>query len=127
MCVPAGQVAYTDQLLLLGFVEQTGDSAEERLALAEEFGAGLLESEAQARLADIGAFSVTGERIYSDFSPYAALDGLLNSRELLTPFAIAPTLPDCEDLLWELADGALDSNQVLAQLRERLSSSPRQN
>ncbi len=126
-CVPAGQIAYTDQLLLLGFVEQTGDSAEERLTLAEEFGAGLLEPEAQARLADIGAFSVTGERIYSDFSPYAVLDGLLNSRELFTPSAFASALPDCKDLLWELIDGALDSNQALAQLRERLLSSPRQN
>ena len=116
-CAASGTAAYTDQLLLLGIVSQSGDAAEEREALAEAFAAGLLEYEAQIKLADIGAFSVTGERIYADFSAYAELDALLNSRELIVPHNPLSTSPDCVGPLRALADGLIDAATALAQLR----------
>lgn len=119
-CAAAGQVAYTDQLLLLGVVEASGDCARERQALAQEFGASLLEPAAQARLADIGAFSVTGACVHAEFSAYAALDRLLNSRELLFPADPWARVPDCAALALELARGELPPEQAVALLREAL-------
>ena len=116
-CAASGAAAYTDQMLLLGIVAQSGDAAAEREALAEAFAAGLLEYEAQAMLADIGAFSVTGERIYPDFSAYAQLDALLNGRELIVSRNPLRTSPDCTGLLRALADGSIDPDSALAQLR----------
>ena len=112
-CAASGAAAYTDQLLMLGIVSQSGEAAEDREALAEAFAAGLLEYEAQTKLADIGAFSVTGERIYSDFSAYAQLDALLNSREIIA----SNHSPDCTGLLHALADGAIRPEEALTQLR----------
>ena len=80
-CVAAGEYAYTDQLLLAGL---TGDG-EERHALAREFAHQLLEDDNQKRLADIGAFAVTGQAVHDMHSPYAPLDALLNSRSLAVP------------------------------------------
>ena len=116
-CAASGAASYTDQLLLLGVVAQSGDAAQEREELAESFAAGLLEYEAQAKLSDIGAFSVTGERIYADFSAYAQLDTLLNSRELIVARNPLRTSPDCSGLLRALADGSIDAASALAQLR----------
>ena len=115
-CAAAGTAAYSDQLLMLGIVFQTGDAAEERMALAETFAMGLLEYGAQAKLSDIGAFSVTGERIYSDLSAYAQLDALLNGRELIVPGNLLHPLRDCTDLLRARVDGLLDADASLAQL-----------
>ena len=119
-CAASGTAAYTDQLLLLGVVVQSGDAAAEREALAEAFAAGLLEYEAQAKLADIGAFSVTGERIHADFSAYAQLDALLNSRDLIVPHNPLRTLPTCGGLLRAIADGSIDPASALAQLRSEV-------
>ena len=119
-CAAAGVAAYTDQLLMLGFVMQSGDAAAEREALAEAFAAGLLEYDAQAKLADIGAFSVTGERIYSDFSAYAQLDTQLNGRELIVPKNPLRALPDCTALLRARAGGSVDPEFALAQLRAEM-------
>ena len=116
-CAAAGVAAYTDQLLMLGVVAQSGDAAAERETLAEAFARGLLEYDAQARLADIGAFSVTGERIYPDFSAYAQLDAQLNGRELIAPKNPLRALPDCAALLRARAGGAIDPEVALAQLR----------
>ena len=116
----AGTAAYTDQLLMLGIVEQSGDAAAEREALAEVFADGLLEPDAQTKLADIGAFSVTGERIYSDFSAYARLDALLNGRELIVPGNILYSPPDCSALLRARTSGAVDAAAALARLREAM-------
>ena len=120
-CAAAGTVAYTDQLLMLGIVEQSGDAAAEREALAEAFADGLLESDAQAKLADIGAFSVTGERIYSDFSAYARLDALINGRELIAPRDFLRNPPDCSALLRARAGGAVDAATAITRLREEMS------
>ena len=114
---PSGGAAYTDQLLLLGIVAQAGDAAEERESLAEAFAAGLLEFDAQSKLADIGAFSVTGERIYPDFSDYAQLDILLNSRELIVTGDPRRSPPDCSELLRSLVRGAIDPGNAIARLR----------
>ena len=116
-CVATGAVAYTDQLLMLGVVTQSGDAAEEREVLAEAFATGLLQYEAQAKLADIGAFSVTGERIYSDFSAYAQLDALLNGRELIPLGNSLRSPASCVDLLRARFTGSLDADSALAQLR----------
>lgn len=119
-CAASGRVCYTDQLLLAGIVNQSGGEAAERLALAREFGASLLAEEAQAKLADVGAFSVTGEGIYDGFSAYAALDGALNGRALLVPSSAWREAPSCGDLLRALASGALDAEAALAGLWARL-------
>ena len=116
-CMTSGTIAYTDQLLMLGIVIQSGDAAAERARLAEAFAASLLEYEAQAKLADIGAFSVTGERIYSDFSSYAQLDVLLNGRELVASQNPLRAPTDCVGLLRSLITGSLDADSALAQLR----------
>ena len=116
-CKASGMAAYTDQLLMLGIVNQTGNSSVEREALAEAFAKSLLEYDSQAKLADIGAFSVTGERIYSDFSAYAQLDALLNGRELIVPANPLHMPPDCTNLLRAFMSGSLDANSALAQLR----------
>ena len=116
-CAAAGTAAYTDQLLMLGIVAQSGDAAAEREKLAEAFAAGLLEYDAQAKLADIGAFAVTGERIYSDFSAYAQLDAQLNGRELIVPHDPLRALPDCAALLRARAIGSASPEEALAQLR----------
>ena len=119
-CAAAGSAAYTDQLLMLGVVLQTGDAAEERMALAERFAVGLLEYGAQAKLADIGAFSVTGDRIYPDLSAYAQLDALLSGRNLIVPRNLLRPLPDCAALLHARACGNLDAVTSLAQLRSAM-------
>ena len=116
-CLVSGSIAYTDQLLMLGIVNQAGDDAAEREALAEVFAKGLLEYDAQVKLSDIGAFSVTGERIYPDFSAYAQLDVLLNGRELIVPGNPLRTPADCTGLLRALVTGAIDANSARAQLR----------
>lgn len=120
VCTAAGTAAYTDQLMLLGVVAQTGDAAAEREALAESFAAGLFEYEAQAKLADIGAFSVTGERIYSDFSAYAPLDAQLNGRSLIVPSNPLRALPDCAALFRARIAGNIAPDAALAQLRDAL-------
>ena len=116
-CVTSGAAAYTEQLLMLGVVAQSGDASAEREALAERFAAGLLEYDAQAKLADIGAFSVTGERIYSDFSAYAQLDALLNGLELIVPRNPLRAAPDCAGLLRALASGTIEPELALLQLK----------
>ena len=120
LCAAAGEAAYTDQLLMLGIVSQTGDAAAERETLAEAFAAELLEYDAQAKLADIGAFSVTRERIYSDFSAYAQLDAQLNGRTLIVPGSVTRALPDCTALLRARAGGTIDAQASLAQLRSAM-------
>ena len=119
-CAASGQAAYTDQLLFVGVTPQTGDGAPEREALAESFANSLLEYEAQAKLADIGAFAVTGERIYSDFSAYAQLDILLNSRTLFTPKG---SLPDCGALLRDRAAQRMSAADSLLRLQTILEQS----
>ena len=114
-CAASGRAAYTDQLLFAGLVAQE----EDRLALAKEFIAFLLGSDAQRALANIGAFSVTGERIHDGLSPYAELDALLNGRELLIPGPWS-ALPDCGALLRELTAGSVDADRALALLRVSL-------
>lgn len=79
----SGQIACSDQLLMAGIPDQGNEP--ERAALAEAFISSLLTDTFQAGLADIGAHSVTGQRIHSDFSVYAELDILLNSRPLWVP------------------------------------------
>lgn len=79
----SGSITCSDQLLLGGIPAQ--DNKNEQAQLAEEFLQLLLSSDSQSKLADIGAHAVTGEIIYSDFSPYAELDVLLNSRPLWLP------------------------------------------
>lgn len=119
-CAASGQAAYTDQLLMLGIVAQSGEEAQARRSLAEAFGASLLEPAAQARLADIGVFSVTGNRVHSDFSAYAPLDGLLNSRELLIPPSPWSGVPDGERILRTLTLGKIGPDAALKKLREML-------
>ncbi len=119
-CAAAGQLAYTDQLLLLGLINQPDGEGAQRLALAREFGESLLSEEAQARLADVGAFSVTGARIYDGLSAYASLDALLNGRELLAPASAWASSVKCGELLRALASGSLAPEEALAGLRARL-------
>lgn len=84
-CAATGDFAWADQLLLAAAIEQTGESAEARQALAAEFILDLLEPEAQGKLKDIGAFAVTGEAVHSPFSVYAGMEQMINSRRLLAP------------------------------------------
>ena len=63
------------------------------------------------------AFSVTGERIYSDFSAYAPLDAQLNGRELIVPRNPLRSLPDCAALLRARASGSMEPASALDQLR----------
>ena len=86
-CAAAGDYTFTDQLLLAAVTRGQDDAARQRQALCEAFRAQLLGWDAQSALADIGAFSVTGETIYPAHSPYAPLDAMLNSRPVITPDA----------------------------------------
>lgn len=81
----AGELTCTDQILLAAVPVQ--ETNLDRAMLAEEFISFLLEEEAQDALAGIGAFSVTGRRIHSDFSIYSEMDAMLNHLPLW--------LPDC--------------------------------
>jgi len=81
--VPAGNIACTDQLLLGGIPLREKDDG--RIDLAEAFLYSLLDEDAQQALSTIGAHSVTGQMVYSDFSAYASLDALLNGLPLWTP------------------------------------------
>lgn len=83
-CGGSGQFAWTDQLMMVGCMELNGADAAEREELAQAFAEMLFSESAQLALQEIGVFSVTGENIYSSFSPYAALDVLLNRRKLMT-------------------------------------------
>ena len=84
-CAPTGDHAFTDQVLLAAVSRGTDEASIQKQELCEAFRAQLLGDEAQAALAGIGAFSVTGETIYPGHSPYAPLDALLHSRPVVTP------------------------------------------
>lgn len=79
---PSGEITCTDQILLAAIPIQV---ISERRELAQAFISMLLAADSQAALADIGAFSATGESIHSSFSIYAEMDILLNSRSLWLP------------------------------------------
>lgn len=96
-CAPSGRIAYTDQLLMVGFPAQNNHA--ERNALAEEFSRSLLDPEHQAALTKAGAFAVTGDRIYPAHSAYAEMDALLNSRPLV--------LPECFSEYWQRGAAAI--------------------
>ena len=122
VCAGTGSRAYTDQLLLLSIVRQADAEGSEREALAAEFAARLLDWDAQSRLAEIGAFSVTGAPIYSDFSAYAPLDALLCGRRLIVPdpFSDASSR-DCGGILRELCAGRLRPEDAAGRLEWTVS------
>lgn len=127
-CAETGSCAYTDQLLLLSIVRQTDAEGPEREALASEFARMLLSQDAQSRLSDIGAFSVTGLPIYANFSAYAPLDALLCGRRLIVPdpFADASSR-DCSGILRDLCAGRLNSEDAVNRLEWTASLQFQQN
>ena len=121
-CAATGDAAYTDQLLLAGAVAQADGDGAEREALAREFIALLCSGEMQSRLADVGAFSVTGARIYSDFSAYAPLDGLLNGRRLIAAHAFSEySARDCGGIVREFCAGRLERTAAIAAMEEKVA------
>lgn len=122
VCAGGGGAAYTDQILLAGIVAQQDADGLEREALAAEFARMLCNSQCQQQLARVGAFPVTGARIYEQFSPYAALDAQLNGRQLLVPNCFwDPAAFETEALLRARWAGALSGPEALAQLAEILN------
>lgn len=120
---PAGRYAYTDQILFAGVVSASDENADARLTLAKEFSALLLSEAAQARLADVGAFSVTGTPVHSDFSAYAPLDALLNSRQLIVPAPFSEHfLPDCGGIVRMLRQNQLTPDAAAELLKRALDS-----
>lgn len=116
-CAPGGSFAWTDQLLLVSCVQQSGTAAQERIALAAEFAAGLFLSDAQQALSSIGAFSPTGEMIYSSFSPYAELDALLASRPLAHPDIFSEySLRDHSSIVRDYCLNALSAGEAFSKM-----------
>ena len=121
-CAATGAAAYTDQLLFAGVIAQFDESGAEREALAEELIALLCDEEMQRRLTDIGAFSVTGAQIYSDFSALAPLDGLLNGRRLIATHAFSEySARDCGGIVREFCAGRLERTAAVAALEQTVA------
>lgn len=115
-CMAAGRFAYTDQLLLAAMPKQNAADAQDRKPLAEAFIAQLLQEDAQAALADCGAYSVCRNRIHSDFSPYADLDMLLNNRKLIVPQCFSEYSPrDAADIVRKVYAGKCTAEAALMQ------------
>ena len=121
-CAATGVVAYTDQLLLSGVVDQADGDGAEREALAEEFIALLCTGQMQQRLADVGAFSVTGARIHSDFSAYAPLDALLNGRRLIVPNSFSEySKRSCGGIVRDFCSGRLGREAAIDALERSIA------
>lgn len=121
-CAATGVVAYTDQLLLSGVVGQADGDGAEREALAEEFIALLCTGQMQQRLADVGAFSVTGARIHSDFSAYAPLDALLNGRRLIVPNSFSEySQRSCGRIVRDFCSGRLGREAAIDALERSIA------
>ena len=117
-CAASGQFAFSDQLLMLAVTAQPDADGDARTSLALEFARSLLGADAQKKLADIGAFSVTGASLYSDFSAYAPLDALLNCRPLIVPRLFSEySSRQSADIVRELYAGRLSPSQALARLK----------
>lgn len=115
-CMAAGRFAYTDQLLLAALPKQSAADGADRMHLAQAFLAQLLQEDSQAALADCGAYSVCGKRIHSDFSPYADLDILLNSRKLIVPHCFSEySTRDAADIVRRVYSGECTAEATLAQ------------
>lgn len=111
----SGEIACTDQVLMAAIPEQADSSG--RAVLASEFITSLLAEDAQAALADIGAFSVTGECIHSDFSVYAEMDVLLNSRRLWLPSCFSEySASNPEGIVRSFLRGELSAKNALSLL-----------
>lgn len=121
-CAGGGAAAYTDQILLMGVVNAQDAEGEQRAELAAAFGEMLCGDKSQRRLADVGAFSVTGERIYEGFSAYAPLDAQLNGRRLIAPNAFwDPAAFESEALISARWQGEMSAEDALARLEAQLT------
>ena len=119
-CAETGAAAYADQLLLAGAVAQPDGEGAAREALAEEFIALLCGEEMQRRLAEIGAFSVTGARIHSDFSACAPLDALLNGRRLIAVDGFSEYSPlDFGRIVRDFCAGRMEQDAAIAALERK--------
>ena len=114
---PTGEVCYTDQLLLGAIPYSSDDAAAERSALCRSFLEELTGTEAQAKLAGVGAFSVNGQRIHPDFSAYAPLDALLCSHSLSLPDAFSEySAPDFDGIVRAFLDGKFSAKDTLREM-----------
>lgn len=112
----SGDIAFTDQILLASIPEQEKEM--ERRLFAEEFISFLLQPETQAELADIGAFSVTGENIHDSFSVYAEMDTLINSRQLWLPACFSEySDASSETIVRRFLKGEISAKNALRLLR----------
>lgn len=69
----------------------------------------------QAKLSDIGAHSVLGTRIHNDFSVYAELDILINSRPLWVPDCFSEySIADTEGIVREFLNKRLPAKNALS-------------
>lgn len=108
-----GEVACTDQILMAGIPIQHCKT--EQAMLAETFMQFLLSDDMQAKLSDIGAHSVLGTRIHSDFSVYAELDILINSRPLWVPDCFSEySIADTEGIVREFLNKRLPAKNALS-------------
>ena len=65
---------------------------------------------------------MTGARIYSDFSAYAPLDGLLNGRRLIAAHAFSEySARDCGGIVREFCAGRLERTAALAAMEEKVA------
>ena len=111
----SGEIACTDQLLLAAIPEQPDTSG--RSALVQEFMAFLLQPDAQAALADVGAFSVTGETIHAGFSIHAEMDALLNNRPLWLPNCFSEySAANAEAIVRRFLNGEISAKNALRLL-----------
>lgn len=111
----SGEIACTDQILLAAIPWQQEDS--ERSKLAEMFIGHLLQPDAQTALADIGAFSVTGETIHPSFSVYAETDTLLNSRLLWLPVCFSEySVANSDAIVRRFLSGEISAKNALRLL-----------
>lgn len=112
-----GAFACTDQLLLAAAVDQHDDGAAEREALVQAFIASLCSDEAQSALSQIGAFSVTGRTIHSDFSAHAPLDGLLSALPLALPPAFSEYSQDgFSAIVREFSGGGISAEEAVVRM-----------
>lgn len=111
----SGAITCTDQLLLAAIPIQ--DEHHEQTALAEEFVSLLLTENTQDALADIGAFSVIGRRIYSDFSVYSEMDAMLNHLPLWLPDCFSEySFANSESIVRRFLNGEIPAKNALSLL-----------
>lgn len=84
-CAVSGQRTLCDQLLL-GAIPKT-DAA--RMGIARTFIEWLLEDECQCLLSKIGAFGVTAQSVYPEYSGYEPMERLLRTRIPVVPATFA--------------------------------------